>query len=135
MFKINTQFLQNSKMSIKDQYKILNKIGSGLTSTVKRIKERATGKYFAVKIFKKSEMTSYQIYCAMREASILQSNDHINVLQLHNFYMDDNYICLVTDLMQMTLMDYLNDYYDQLSKEGKMDIFTQITQAVDHCHG
>ena len=34
----------------------------------------------------------------------------------------------------MTLMDYLNEFYDKLTKESKIDIFTQIAKAVDHCH-
>lgn len=36
--------------------------------------------------------------------------------------------------MQMTLLDYLNEYYEQLTKENKIAIFTQIAKAVDHCH-
>ena len=111
-------------MSIKDQYKILNKIGCGLTSTVKRVKERASGEFFAVKIFTKSKMNQYQIQCAEREASILESIEHANIIKLHKYFQDENYICVVTDLMQMTLLDYLNEYYEQLTKENKIAIFT-----------
>lgn len=44
-------------------------------------------------------MDKYQTYCAMREASVLKEIKHPNVLQLHDYYMDSEYICIVTDLM------------------------------------
>ena len=37
--------------------------------------------------------------------------------------------------MQMSLMDYLNENYDNLTKEVKLDIFRRIAHAVDYCHG
>ena len=49
--------------------------------------------------------------------------EHANILQFHGYYMDKNYICIVTDLMQTTLMDYLNVHYDELNKESKIVIF------------
>lgn len=73
MFNINEEYKQNSEISIKDEYRILDKIGSGFTSTVKKVKHRETGKCFAVKIFKRSAMNQYQTYCTLREASILSS--------------------------------------------------------------
>ena len=123
MFPVNSSFMQNTTENIKDKYKILNKIGSGLTSTVKKIKQRDTGKMFAVKIFKKSQMNEHQIQNAQREASILASLNHANVLQLQDFYMCDQYICIVTECLQMSLMDYLNDHFDTLTKEAKLHIF------------
>lgn len=37
--------------------------------------------------------------------------------------------------MQMSLMDYLNDNFNDLTKENKLAIFRQVAQAVDYCHG
>ena len=34
----------------------------------------------------------------------------------------------------MTLVDYLNNYYDQLTKDDKYAIFLKIAQAVHYCH-
>lgn len=34
----------------------------------------------------------------------------------------------------MTLIDYLNENYDKLTKEAKLAIFRQVAQAVDYCH-
>ena len=34
----------------------------------------------------------------------------------------------------MSLIDYLNDNYEKLSKEAKLDIFRQVALAVDYCH-
>lgn len=134
MFPLNSSFQQNSAESIKDKYKILNKIGSGLTSTVKKIKQRESGEMFAVKIFKKSQMNEQQIKNTQREASILASLNHANVLQLQDYYMCDQYICIVTECLQMSLMDYLNEYFDSLTKEAKLHIFRLVAEAVDYCH-
>ena len=134
MFPLNTAFMSNTAENIKDKYKILNKIGSGLTSTVKKIKERESGKMLAVKIFKKSQMNEQQIQNTQREASILASLNHANVLQLQDFYMCDQYICIVTECLQMSLMDYLNKHFDSLTKEPKLHIFRKVAEAVDYCH-
>ena len=48
--------------------------------------------------------------------------------------MDDSYLCIVTDVMDMSLMEYLNDHYDRLSRADKLAIFVEIVKAVDHCH-
>ena len=34
----------------------------------------------------------------------------------------------------MTLVDYLNNYYEQLTKDDKYAIFLKIAQAVNYCH-
>ena len=34
----------------------------------------------------------------------------------------------------MSLIDYLNDNYERLTKEAKLDIFRQVALAVDYCH-
>ena len=134
MFPISKEFTQNTTGNIKDKYKILSKLGSGLTSTVKKIKERESGEMFAVKIFKKSKMNEQQIANTQREASILKTLNHANVLQLHDFYMCDQYICIVTECMQMTLMDYLNEHFETLTRDYKLHIFRQVAEAVDYCH-
>ena len=73
MFKVKAEFKQNTSKSIKDDYRILEKIGTGFTSTVKKCRHRQSGECFAVKIFKRSAMDNYQIYCTLREASVLST--------------------------------------------------------------
>ena len=58
----------------------------------------------------------------------------VNVLSLKHFYQDDDYICLVTDLMDMNLMDYLNNHFDSLTRQSKLKIFADIVSAIEHCH-
>ena len=31
-------------------------------------------------------------------------------------------------------MDYLNDHYDSMTREAKLNIFSDIVAAVEHCH-
>ena len=60
--------------------------------------------------------------------------EHENILKYKDFYMNDDYICLVTDWMHMNLMEYLNDCYNHLSRKIKLSIFKKIAEAVDNCH-
>ena len=34
----------------------------------------------------------------------------------------------------MSLMDYLNEYFDELTTADKLSIFSKIVQGVKHCH-
>ena len=51
-----------------------------------------------------------------------------------DFYMDDKYLCIVVEKMSMSLMDYLNEQYDCLTRENKLAIFKEIAKAVQQCH-
>ena len=31
-------------------------------------------------------------------------------------------------------MDYMNEYYDRLTKDDKLGIFVQLARAIDYCH-
>ena len=48
--------------------------------------------------------------------------------------MNGVYICMVTDWMHMSLMDYLKDSYDHFGRKVKLSIFAKIAEAVNHCH-
>ena len=48
--------------------------------------------------------------------------------------MDESYLCIVTEVMSMSLMDYLNDHFESLSRADKLSIFAQIVKAVNRCH-
>ena len=34
----------------------------------------------------------------------------------------------------MSLMDYLNEHFDSLTKKTKLNIFREVTEALDYCH-
>ena len=135
MFKVPDSFTKNTSAMIKHDYKILNHIAKGTNSNVKQVRHRETGELFAVKIFNRRKLTDYKLSCAQREAAILsQLTKCKNIIQYQDFFMDDSYLCIVTDVMSMSLMDYLNDHYDRLSRADKLAIFVEIVKAVDHCH-
>lgn len=60
--------------------------------------------------------------------------DHPNVLRLHDYYIDDQRICLITDLMDISLIDYLNEHFDKLTLDAKLSLFSKIADGVHHCH-
>ena len=54
-------------------------------------------------------MNRAQMHCAFDEVSILERCEHHGVMKLRDYFHCDKYICIVTDLMDMSLLQYLND--------------------------
>lgn len=72
--------------------------------------------------------------CVQRESMALARMRHDNLLSLHDFFMEDKYICLIIDLMDMSLLDYLNKFYERLTQNDKLNIFSKIVEGVHYCH-
>ena len=106
-----------SRSSIRDDYKLLNKIGKGSSAYVRRIKHRPTGNLYAAKIFTLAKMSDRDRSWAHREASVLATLHHPNILRVQETFTCEKYICMVTELMHCNLVEYLNRNYERLSKE------------------
>ena len=86
--------------NIKETYKIESTIGKGNFATVKKVKLRATGERFAVKILSKKNMTEEDLLAMETEIEILKQVDHPNIVKLNDVFEDERHICLVMDWMQ-----------------------------------
>lgn len=71
-----------------------------------------------------------RVKSVFQETSILSQLNHDSILKLHEVYMNDQHICLITDLMDTNLLDYLNEHYDLLTIDDKLRIFSNIVQGV-----
>ena len=86
--------------NIKETYKIESTIGKGNFATVKKVKLRATGERFAVKILSKKNMSEEDLLSMEQEIEILKQIDHPNIVKLNDVFEDERHICLVMDWMQ-----------------------------------
>jgi len=74
---------------IKDTYKILETIGKGSFSSVKKAKKRATGELFAVKVLSKKKMSEEDRIHLKTEVEILKLLDHPNIVRLIEVYEEE----------------------------------------------
>ena len=86
--------------NIKETYKIQKTIGKGSFATVKLVKHRATGVYYAVKVMSKRKMSEEDKNAMELEINIFKQMDHPNIVKLLEVFEDDRHWCLVMELMQ-----------------------------------
>ena len=71
---------------------------------------------------------------AMNEINSLKKLDHPNIIQLHEYYMDVNFIYLILERIDgLELKDYIAQTNIEFQKNLRI-IFKQLILAVEHCH-
>lgn len=90
-------FIQSMKsIHLKDKYKCQKKLGSGACGDVMLCYERETGAERAIKMIKKSNVSSSNEFI-LREVSVLKQLDHPNIVKLFAFFDDNDNYYLVTE--------------------------------------
>lgn len=59
----------------------------------------------------------------MKEVEILSSLKHENILELEDFYDEDDCLFIITKKYSMDLLDYINVFYDKLTETKIKFIF------------
>lgn len=87
-----------------------------------------------MKIFKKKKMNDEDKVAVETEIEILKQIDHPNIVKLHEVYEDDDYWCLVIELMQGgDLLEYLLE--NKCFKEVEVRNATYLLiDAIRYCH-
>ena len=98
-------------------------MGKGAYSQVRVVINKRTGVKEAVKIFKKDLKTKKNLRDILREAEILMELDHENVVKFRDFYVQEDYLLLVTEKLDMDLYSYINKYYDKICENDLRKIF------------
>ena len=120
--------------NIKETYKIEGTIGRGSFATVKKVKNRATGERFAVKVMSKRKMNDDDKVAIGTEIEILKQVDHPNIVKLIDVFEDERHYCLVLELMQG------GELFDQIVEK---EMFTEaeareatksIIEAIKYIH-
>lgn len=87
------------KNPIEKNYEILDVIGKGGFGEVKRVKHKQLDIERALKIIKKSRYTTTaELKMIKNEINNMKSVDHPNIVKLFEFFEDEEYIYILTEL-------------------------------------
>eukprot|EP00434_Breviolum_minutum_P042357 symbB.v1.2.037697.t1/scaffold5638.1/size25087/3 len=84
----------NQELRLLDEYSVGLTLGEGAFGVVSVCKRRATGEEYAVKMVDKVETP---VEAIKKEADILQSMDHPNIVKFHGVYYERCFVCIVMD--------------------------------------
>lgn len=85
---------KSSEMRLLDEYSVGVTLGEGAFGVVSVCKKRATGEEFAVKMVDKVETP---VDAIKKEAEMLMSMDHPNIVKFHGVYYERCFVCIVMD--------------------------------------
>mmetsp|Transcript_59337 Transcript_59337/g.193545 ORF Transcript_59337/g.193545 Transcript_59337/m.193545 type:complete len:787 (+) Transcript_59337:86-2446(+) len=81
-------------MRLLEEYSVGQTLGEGAFGIVSNCRRRATGEEFAVKMIDKVETP---VDACRREADLLQSLDHPNIVKVHGVFYEKCFVCIVMD--------------------------------------
>ena len=118
-----------------NQYNVDSVIGHGSFSSVYKVFDIEKKQIFAMKVFPKSNLEDegdQQRF--QREINAMAFMKHDNLVQLHDFFWDENNFYMIMDFCQEgELFDYIVDH-DKLSEPVAAYVFRQIVEATAFCH-
>ncbi|OQR81624.1 calcium/calmodulin dependent protein kinase [Thraustotheca clavata] len=120
--------------AFESKYDLGDKLGRGSYSIVREGIDKETKCRVAVKIMEKASMTDYERETVPNEVNFMRRINHPVSLQLIDYFEDDDYFYLVSELMQGgTLCDriMMKDYY---SEDKARMIVRQLIQVIEFCH-
>lgn len=126
-------FVTVKKELIRDHYKIKEKISEGGFGTVYIAKHIQTKKKRAVKCILLKGPNG-DIESLLREVNILKQMDHINIIKVHEIYIDSLYLNIVTELCLG------GELYDRIINAGLVSenqaarYMLQMVSAVQYLH-
>ena len=125
--------IQKNTAKIKDVYKLdKNVLGEGAFGVVRKCKHRELGLMRACKSVPKKKIQDMEKF--QMEITILQQLDHPNVLKLYEYFEDDKYVYLITELCKGgELFDRIQQA-EFFAEEQAAKIFLQILKPINYCH-
>lgn len=129
------EIVRENKSKITKEYNLLSPpLGKGAFGEVRRAINRETGITRAVKIIQKSGCPEAEIKRIVKEVEILKKLDHPNIIKVFEFFIDDNYLYIVTDLCTG------GELFDKIiskkffSEKEASDTMHQVLSAIVYCH-
>lgn len=124
----------NQEDEVEKKYKFGRTLGQGTFATVKMATSLVDNQKWAVKIIKRSALTSEDEDSLKMEIQILQLTNHPHIVSVKEVFYCRHYVYLVMDLMTGgELFDRIvtKDHYSE--QEAKKAL-QQIGLAVKYCH-
>ena len=91
-------FVHSVACEIETKYNILNILGKGNFSTVKKVSEKSTGIERAAKIIVKTTLSDKQTENLISEVEILKQLDHQNIVRVVEIVEEVSKLCIITEL-------------------------------------
>ncbi|KAF7669484.1 hypothetical protein LDENG_00189670 [Lucifuga dentata] len=117
--------------NIQEMFDFMEELGSGAFSEVYMVKERKTGKMFAMKCVKKKQNRDLSLE---NEIAVLRRIKHKNVVGMEDFYESRTHYYLVMQLVSGgELFDHILDRGVYSEKDASR-VIQQVLQAVSYLH-
>jgi serine/threonine protein kinase len=121
--------------SLFDFYEIKETLGKGKFGLVKSAVHLKTGKYVAVKVMSKKEMTVSDVELQRREIEILKMCQHPSIIRLLDIFENQDYIYIVMEsLSGGDLFTYLEKRKFAISEQRAKNMSHQIATALYYLH-
>lgn len=111
-------------MRLLEEYSVGQTLGEGAFGVVSNCKHRATGKEYAVKMVDKVETPVDQI---KKEAAMMESLDHPNIVKVHGVYYERCFVCIVMD--KYVGGDLVDGLQKHLKERGQINCFHVVHVA------
>jgi len=123
-------------MRLLEEYSVGQTLGEGAFGVVSNCKKRSTGEEFAVKMVDKVETP---VDAIKKEASMLQSMDHPNIVKCHGVYYERCFVCIVMDKfaggdLVEGLQRHLKDK-GQIPAQSVIHVARQMGESIKYLHG
>ncbi|KAJ3326263.1 hypothetical protein HDV06_000139 [Boothiomyces sp. JEL0866] len=131
----NSKKNYGSKGSVVGNYQLLETIGEGSFAKVKIAIHQPTQQKVAIKIIDKTKMTDeYSIKNVHREAQVLRSLDHPNIIKLFEVMETKKNIFLILEYAEGgELLEYIVEK-GKLREEEAKRLTKQVLSAIEHAH-
>lgn len=122
-------------MRLLEEYSVGQTLGEGAFGVVSVCKKRATGEEFAVKMVDKVETP---VDAIRKEAEMLQSMDHRNIVKFHGVYYERCFVCIVMD--KLSGGDLVEGLQRHLKERGQINchdvvhVAQQMGASIQYLH-
>jgi len=125
---------------ITDTYVLDNRedwiLGSGATSTVRKIKNINTGEYYALKTLQINRMEKAKLKELLQEVTMMKKLDHPNIIRIIETYRTHDKLHIVMELC--TGGELFDKLYDQaaskFTEEDARKLIKKMTSALNYLH-
>lgn len=118
---------------ITDNYDILERLGEGIFGEVYRVREKATGDYYAAKFTPTT--TNEEKALLKKEIDVVNNLHHKNILRLHDAYEDEDEMVTVHEFISgPEVFEKICEPGYQMTEEQVKKYMKDVCEAVRHMH-